>query len=119
MAGSGGDESYGSTNPLMLAIRRRVIAAIKQEVESGKEANPYPAFEEEDAEGIDESEIDWDWDEEGCVYDPTLVSPEDTEWQGDFACLDLNMETNQAYISGSASHTDHGRVSINRGSGNK
>ena len=85
-----GADSIGSTNPAMLAIRRAIVHAAKERVESGEEAFPSPSFEEEDGEHLDEAEVDWDWDDESCAYDPGLVSVESTKWLGYVLCLGLN-----------------------------
>lgn len=88
-------EGVGSANPAMLAIRRSVVLALKKKVESGEVTFPDPSFDEEDGEDLDESEIDWDWDDESYAYDPGLVSEESTAWQGHVYCLGLNGETGQ------------------------
>ena len=95
------EHNIGSTNPLMLAIRRRIVLETKKRVESGEEEFPSPSFGEEDGEGLNESYMDWDWDDESTAYDPGLISEKDAEWQGDICCVGLNLEKDQyAGLSG-------------------
>ncbi len=88
------DGHIGTLNPVMLAIRRRIIALERQRVESGERTYASVSFEEaEEYETLADDEIDWDWDDENCSYDPTLVNDANTDWQNHVRCLGLNMET--------------------------
>lgn len=84
-----------SRDPVMLAIRRRVMLALKARVESGEVTRPYADFYDEGAQQLDDSEIHWDWDDESCAYDPTLLGDDDVQWQGDVRCFGLNCRTSR------------------------
>lgn len=84
----------GSTNPAMLAIRRRVMLALKEKVKRGEVTYPRVDFYDNASKDLNVEGIDWDWASESCAYDPTLVGEGDAEWQGDVCCFGLNVKTN-------------------------
>ncbi|OAQ62868.2 F-box domain-containing protein [Pochonia chlamydosporia 170] len=86
------DDHVGTRNPSMLAFRRAEVAAEKKRAKEG-DGLPRGFFDEENWDGLDESTIDWDWDDEAASYDPDLVE--------DLGC---------AFITGDAATQEYGTV---------
>ncbi|KAI5456914.1 hypothetical protein BGZ63DRAFT_428354 [Mariannaea sp. PMI_226] len=116
-------DAIGSASPRALERRDRRVAKKRLRLKNGEDGDSSDSESEEDEEEEDEDDLeadepDWYPEEEDRLYDPRLVSEEETQWLSDSRCLGFNPEAdgvNRAFLTSHASLQEYGRIAVSPG----